>query len=172
MKVRVLSQASSIRKEKERLAALSKEEGDKIRQKAEIELQKYTDKIKELKAEISKLKLESESSKMDAFWRGVSLSYGSAPTDGTSTPALQGYLIPKVRKRLPVFRNLSGAERVKQERECVLCMMEEISVIFLPCAHQVLCEKCNVLHEKQGMNDCPSCRTPIQRRFTAHYAKK
>lgn len=119
VKVKLLSQASSIRKEKEWLYALSKEEGDEIRQKAEIELQKYTDKIKELEAEISKLKLESESSKMDAFWRGISLSYGSAPIDSTSTPALQGYLIPKVRNRLPVFWDLSGAERVKQGRECV-----------------------------------------------------
>lgn len=135
-------------------------------------MQKYNNNIKELEAEISKLRLESESSKIAALRRGINWSYGSVPTDSKSTPALQGYPVPNVLKRLPVFQDISRAGKVKQERECVMCMTEDISVIFLPCAHQVLCENCNVLHEKQGMNDCPSCRTPIQMRFAARFTKK
>ncbi|XP_059298016.1 putative E3 ubiquitin-protein ligase RF298 [Lycium ferocissimum] len=60
---------------------------------------------------------------------------------------------------------------VKSERECVMCLSEEMTVVFLPCAHLVLCEQCNVLHEKQGMNDCPSCRTPIKKRISVKFAR-
>lgn len=56
-------------------------------------------------------------------------------------------------------------EGVKREMECVMCLEEEKSVVFLPCAHQVLCVECNRHHQLQGMNDCPSCRTPIRRRI-------
>uniref|UniRef100_A0A3Q7IH43 RING-type domain-containing protein n=1 Tax=Solanum lycopersicum TaxID=4081 RepID=A0A3Q7IH43_SOLLC len=45
------------------------------------------------------------------------------------------------------------------ERECVICMHEHISVVFLPCAHQVLNEYFNVLHQKKGMDKFPSCKT-------------
>lgn len=135
-------------------------------------MEKYNNNIKELEAEISKLKLEAESSKIAALRRGVDWGYGSQATGSKSTPGVQGYPVPNVLKRLPVFQAISRAREGKQERECVMCMTEDISVIFLPCAHQVLCEDCNVLHEKQGMKDCPSCRTPIQKRFTARFAKK
>ncbi|KAJ0547264.1 putative transcription factor C2H2 family [Helianthus annuus] len=52
-----------------------------------------------------------------------------------------------------------------------MCLSEEMSVVFLPCAHQVVCTKCNELHEKQGMKDCPSCRGPIQQRVSVRYAR-
>ncbi|GFP98618.1 putative E3 ubiquitin-protein ligase rf298 [Phtheirospermum japonicum] len=52
-----------------------------------------------------------------------------------------------------------------------MCLSEEMSVVFLPCAHQVVCTTCNELHEKQGMKDCPSCRGPIQRRVCVRYAR-
>ncbi|KAL0302939.1 UNVERIFIED_CONTAM: putative E3 ubiquitin-protein ligase [Sesamum radiatum] len=55
---------------------------------------------------------------------------------------------------------------VKRERECVMCLSEEMSVVFLPCAHQVVCTTCNELHEKQGMKDCPSCRSPIGNKYS------
>ncbi|KAJ0035107.1 hypothetical protein Pint_24978 [Pistacia integerrima] len=35
----------------------------------------------------------------------------------------------------------------------------------------VVCTTCNELHEKQGMKDCPSCRSPIQRRIPVRYAR-
>lgn len=34
-----------------------------------------------------------------------------------------------------------------------MCMDEKMSIIFLPCAHQVLCEDCIILHQKKGMDD-------------------
>ncbi|XP_040382430.1 putative E3 ubiquitin-protein ligase RF4 [Oryza brachyantha] len=63
-----------------------------------------------------------------------------------------------------------GLESVRREQECVMCMEEEISVVFLPCRHQVVCVGCNQLHQDQGMTDCPSCRSPIKRRICARFA--
>ncbi|KAF8044576.1 hypothetical protein N665_7790s0001 [Sinapis alba] len=71
-----------------------------------------------------------------------------------------------------MWENNHGTEaKIKRERECVMCLSEEMSVIFLPCAHQVLCSKCNQLHEKEAMEDCPSCRAKIQRRIQARFAR-
>lgn len=61
---------------------------------------------------------------------------------------------------------------VKRERECVMCLSEEMSVVFLPCAHQVVCAMCNESHEKEGMKECPSCRTAIQQRISVRFARK
>ncbi|XP_031127766.1 putative E3 ubiquitin-protein ligase RF4 [Ipomoea triloba] len=56
---------------------------------------------------------------------------------------------------------------IKREWECVMCLTEPKSVVFLPCAHKALCTNCNVLHERQGMKDCPVYRTPIMKRIQA-----
>ncbi|XP_020244441.1 putative E3 ubiquitin-protein ligase RF4 isoform X1 [Asparagus officinalis] len=56
-------------------------------------------------------------------------------------------------------------DQVPRHRECVMCVHDEISVVFLPCAHQVLCEKCNELHERLGVKLCPYCRTLIEKRI-------
>ncbi|KAG6429159.1 hypothetical protein SASPL_107201 [Salvia splendens] len=78
---------------------------------------------------------------------------------------LPGSEPPKVTNGFAVFQdNVSDSPDVKPERECVMCMTDEISVVFIPCAHQVLCTQCNMIHEKQGMSDCHSCRTTIQKR--------
>uniref|UniRef100_A0A0D9WXV2 RING-type domain-containing protein n=1 Tax=Leersia perrieri TaxID=77586 RepID=A0A0D9WXV2_9ORYZ len=75
------------------------------------------------------------------------------------------WIIPGITNH-PVF----GLDAVQREQECVMCMEEEISVVFLPCRHQVLCVGCNQLHQDEGMTDCPSCRSPIKRRISARFA--
>ncbi|KAG6428243.1 hypothetical protein SASPL_112494 [Salvia splendens] len=95
-----------------------------------------------------KMKLESEKSKIAAFNLGFPRS-----------------ALPNASKRLAVFQGkFCEAPDVKPERECIVCLSNEIAVVFIPCAHQVLCAQCNLIHEKQGMTDCPSCRTAIQKR--------
>ena len=63
------------------------------------------------------------------------------------------------------FKLFNMVSLIQRDWECVMCMSEECSVVFLPCAHQIVCVKCNELHQKQGMTDCPSCRTTIQERI-------
>nr|GLL41915.1 putative E3 ubiquitin-protein ligase RF298 [Ipomoea trifida] len=63
----------------------------------------------------------------------------------------------------------SGQGGLKREWECVMCLTEPNSVVFLPCAHQVLWTACNVLHQSQGMKDYPLCRMPIKKRIQARF---
>lgn len=73
----------------------------------------------------------------------------------------------EVPKRAPVpkaEKACSDCEKAKQqteqaagEPECVVCMDAKCSRIFLPCHHICCCSVCS-----KQVNDCPSCRTPIQ----------
>ncbi|CAN4113663.1 unnamed protein product [Withania somnifera] len=154
-KERFLQQADSIKAEREKLGVRSKMAEDNIRETAESNMQKCKEDIRKLENEISLLRFQSEGSKIEALKRGINNMRPQSP---------------KIPKSLAIFDENLGSASVKIERECVMCLSEEMTVVFLPCAHQVLCAQCNVLHEKQGMNDCPSCRTPIEKRINVQFA--
>ncbi|CAN4093164.1 unnamed protein product [Withania somnifera] len=138
MKLWILEQAGSMKAEREQVIIQGKLEEDNIRDKAERNMQKGEDDIQKIESEMSQLRLQSERGKIEALKRGI-----PQMTKGAS----------------------SGSADVKMERECVVCMSEPKSVVFLPCAHQILCADCNVRHEKKGMNECPSCRALIGKRI-------
>lgn len=170
-KEELLTQANSIRKEREQLEASAKLKEDMIKSKAEANLQKYKEDIQKLEKEISQLRLKTDSSKIAALKRGIDGSYASRLTDSQTPLALKESRDPSLSRVAIGFEEFSGAGGVKRERECVMCLSEEMSVVFLPCAHQVVCKMCNELHEKQGMNDCPSCRSPIVQRISVRYVR-
>ncbi|KAF7813709.1 putative E3 ubiquitin-protein ligase RF298 isoform X1 [Senna tora] len=169
-KEELLLQVSSLRKEREQIEVSAKSEEDMIKLKAEKNLQRYRDDIQKLEKEIAQLRLKTDSSKIAALRRGINGSYASRCADiknGTTPEKAQTSFISELVTNL---NDYSVAGGVKRERECVMCLSEEMSIVFLPCAHQVVCSTCNELHEKQGMKDCPSCRSPIQRRISVRYA--
>ncbi|KAL0367643.1 UNVERIFIED_CONTAM: putative E3 ubiquitin-protein ligase [Sesamum radiatum] len=167
----LLTQASSFRKEREQIEASTKSEEDMIRLRAENYLIKYKDDIEKLEKDISQLRLKTDSSKIAALRRGIDGSYASKVTDSRNSRALNDSAMSYISRAVAStdLKDLAGNGGVKRERECVMCLSEEMSVVFLPCAHQVVCTTCNELHEKQGMKDCPSCRSPIQRRVCVRY---
>ena len=135
-----------------------------VRVKAETNLQKYKEDIQKLEKQISQLRLKADSSKIAALKRGIN---GGMLTDSQASPNLKGSWDHFTSNGC----HFSSTGGVKRERECVMCLSEEMSVVFLPCAHQVVCKVCNELHEKQGMNDCPSCRCHIERRICVRYSR-
>ncbi|THU57935.1 hypothetical protein C4D60_Mb03t08840 [Musa balbisiana] len=137
-----LMQAAAQKNERENIEASTKMEEDAFILKTEIGLQRYKDDIRTLENQIAKLRLKS-CTKIPV------LSWDTSVHSNTDMGDSQG----------------SGNGDIRRDRECVMCLTEEMSVVFLPCSHQVVCAKCNELHEKQGMKDCPSCRTPIRRRI-------
>ncbi|KAL2236514.1 putative E3 ubiquitin-protein ligase RF4 [Sesamum indicum] len=163
-KLKVVNQIDTVRRKIAEEDALLKVEADRVKQTAEMSMQKCEEDIKNLENMISELRLESDKSKIAA----LNVGYGSCLA-GENISAFPGMHLPKITKRLAVFQDNFGGDDVKPERECVMCMTDEIAVVFLPCAHQVLCGQCSVLHEKQGMNDCPSCRTTIKKRVSVTY---
>ncbi|ESQ37980.1 hypothetical protein EUTSA_v10028432mg [Eutrema salsugineum] len=167
-KGKLAAQAAALKKERVKLEELGKAEEERIKTKAENDVKYYMENIKRLESEISKLKLKSDCLKIAALKKGIDGSNDgnkSGMTDTTTTKANQ-------MAAANAWENKFGTEtKIKRERECVMCLSEEMSVIFLPCAHQVLCSKCNQLHEKEAMEDCPSCRAKIQRRIQARFAR-
>ncbi|XP_047327916.1 putative E3 ubiquitin-protein ligase RF298 [Impatiens glandulifera] len=169
-----LKQAKTVRKEKESLEAWGLEEEERIKRRAEDGLQKHKSVIKDLERRISEMKFESECSELAALRRsGFGTFTGGG--DGDGAPFQSGGSSSD-KKRLEVFRG-NFAENIKKEteeeeegegRECVMCLTYEMEVVFLPCAHQVLCRYCNELH-KTGMNFCPSCRADIEGRILVKY---
>ncbi|KAH0633937.1 putative E3 ubiquitin-protein ligase RF298 [Solanum tuberosum] len=147
VKQRFLQQADSLKAEREQLRVQGKVQRHNFREKVDRNMQKYKEEIQKCESEISQLRFQYEKSKIEALKQGI----------------------PQLTKGLAAYAESSDSNVVKMERECVMCMNEQISVVFLPCAHQVLCEDCNVLHQKKGMDECPSCRTPIKERISVHF---
>ncbi|KAL3626183.1 hypothetical protein CASFOL_029732 [Castilleja foliolosa] len=164
----LLTQASSFKKEREQMEVSTRSKEDTIKSRAQTNLQKHKDDIERLEKEISQMRLKTDSSKIAALRRGIDGSYVSKLTNSKNTGRAQ-----KDQSAISshASRIATATNGVKRDRECVMCLSEEMSVVFLPCAHQVVCTTCNELHEKQGMKDCPSCRAPIQRRVCVRYAR-
>lgn len=167
----LLRQASSVRKEREQIETSAKSKEDMTKLKAESSLQKFKDDIEKLEKEISQLRLKTDSSKIAALKRGIDGSYASKLGDFRNASLQKDTQMPYISSTVTDFEEYSRDGGVKRERECVMCLSEEMSVVFLPCAHQVLCTTCNELHEKQGMKECPSCRSLIQQRISVRYAR-
>ncbi|XP_027332625.1 putative E3 ubiquitin-protein ligase RF298 isoform X2 [Abrus precatorius] len=159
-------QASSIKKEREEIEESGKSKEDMIKLKAERNLQRYRDDIHKLEKEIAQLRLKTDSSKIAALRMGIDGSYASGCADLKSGTALKE---PRTSFISELVIDCSVRGGVKREHECVMCLSEEMSVVFLPCAHLVVCTTCNELHQKQGMQDCPSCRSPIQQRIAVRF---
>ncbi|KAL5984009.1 hypothetical protein ACLOJK_018111 [Asimina triloba] len=168
VKEEALTQAKSLRKEKEQIEASAKTKEDMIRLKAEDDLQRYIDDTRRLEKEIAQLRLTTDSSKIAALHWGIDGTCASRLTDGKIIHAIKETHTRYI-SEMASFQDW-GVGDVQRERECVMCLSEEMSVVFLPCAHQVICMNCNDLHQKQGMKDCPSCRTPIQKRVCVRFA--
>ena len=54
-------------------------------------------------------------------------------------------------------------ERLRREKECMVCMEREISVAFVPCGHLVCCAGCS-----NQLTECPSCRSHITQCLTTY----
>ncbi|KAI4373977.1 hypothetical protein MLD38_012031 [Melastoma candidum] len=165
------TQIDTLRKEREQIESSLKAKEETARSKLESNIERHKEENQKLEKEISELRLKTDSFKYAALWKGLDVSYANRLVDkrnGLSLP--QQFQALSVLDVTTDFQDTGGvATGVKRERECVMCLSEEMSVVFMPCAHQVVCSTCNELHEKQGMKDCPSCRCPIQRRVTVRF---
>ncbi|XP_074160513.1 putative inhibitor of apoptosis isoform X1 [Sminthopsis crassicaudata] len=47
--------------------------------------------------------------------------------------------------------------RLQEERTCKVCMDKEVSVVFIPCGHLVVCKECS-----PSLRKCPICRSTIK----------
>ncbi|XP_027102863.1 MND1-interacting protein 1 [Coffea arabica] len=58
-------------------------------------------------------------------------------------------------------QNLAQAMLIPDHGSCIVCCKKEVSVLFMPCSHQVVCFNCSVIVGEY----CPSCRVQIDEKY-------
>ncbi|XP_057818841.1 MND1-interacting protein 1 [Cryptomeria japonica] len=152
-----IAQAEEERGAKDAAEASSKRREEVLHRKIEMDFQRHKDDIERLEQELARLKATAESCQLNT------VSHAPHAADEESVKSLKE-TNAHLHCKLQELQESSRREG-NRDRECIMCMDEEVSVVFLPCAHQVLCVKCNGSHEQKGLKDCPSCRIPIQQRI-------
>ncbi|XP_047328264.1 MND1-interacting protein 1-like [Impatiens glandulifera] len=149
---------------KEETESNNKRKLEALRLKIEIDFQLHKDDIQRLEQELSRLQVTAAA----ATTKSDSHNHNHQPKNSLTTdPPKSGQetRIAKLLNKLDASLEKNGGGPCNTERKCLICKKEEVSVVFLPCTHQVLCSSCNDIHGKKGKTTCPSCRLPIEQRI-------
>ncbi|WVZ11282.1 hypothetical protein V8G54_015812 [Vigna mungo] len=120
--------------------------------KMEIDFQRRKDDLLRLEQEISRLKASAQSATL--------------PTCESEEAEPHTEIIAKLLQELDNVPDFFGKEATGNTyRECVICGKDEVSVVFLPCAHQVMCASCSEEYGRNGKAVCPCCWVPIEQRI-------
>lgn len=68
------------------------------------------------------------------------------------------------KEQLNVTDIIAENRRIKEEKQCKICMDEDVSVVFFPCGHLSCCPKCAVALDK-----CPICRKDIEKQVKIYW---
>eukprot|EP00268_Persea_americana_P017750 TRINITY_DN185_c0_g1_i3.p1 TRINITY_DN185_c0_g1~~TRINITY_DN185_c0_g1_i3.p1 ORF type:complete len:427 (+),score=116.46 TRINITY_DN185_c0_g1_i3:130-1410(+) len=157
----VISQLEEEQRSKE--ASNSKTRQHALHHKIEIDYQRYKDDIQRLELELSRLKASAEASQpkcpINAFVKGE--------PDTSKTLREANLRMPHNTQKL---QEPSQKEVGRNKKKCVICMLDEVCVVFLPCAHEVLCVGCNGDHEREAKTKCPCCGVQIEERIHVYGA--
>ena len=150
-------QVEEERRAKEAAEANNKRKLEALRLKIEIDFQRHKDDLQRLEQELSRLKVSAQSTELVH-------PLNTLPNRDCEGAKPQGETIARLLHELDKLED-SSEKGVNSDRECMICLKDEVSVVFLPCAHEVLCANCNEDYGKKGKATCPSCRAPIEQRI-------
>ncbi|XP_020114376.1 MND1-interacting protein 1-like [Ananas comosus] len=159
-KEQAIALAEKERRAKESIEAGIKRRQDELRQKLEMDSKRYKDDIGRLEEELSRLQASAEPTQINSPLPST-LNFRDADTRRPPKEASGKGL--NVLNKPP-----EPSQKPSNHRECVNCKHDEVSVVLLPCAHQVLCARCNEDHEKRGKFSCPCCNTKIDERIRVY----
>ncbi|XP_019423804.1 PREDICTED: MND1-interacting protein 1-like isoform X2 [Lupinus angustifolius] len=142
------------RRSKEADESNNKRKIEALRVKIEIDFQRYEDDVRRLEQELSCLQAAAKSAE---------LQLNASPESGSEGPKTE--TVAKLLEELDNLEDFSEKDEVNGGRECIICKKDEVSIVFLPCAHQVICASCGDLYGKYGQAACPCCRVPIEQRI-------
>ncbi|CAK7356169.1 unnamed protein product [Dovyalis caffra] len=142
---------------KEAAEAENKRKLEALRLKIEIDFQRHKDDLQRLEQEFSRLKSAAESTELNP-------QSNAFPSGKSARTKPQGETIARMLHELDKLEN-SSEKGANCDRECMICMKDEVSIVFLPCAHQVICASCSDSYRKKGKATCPCCRVPIEQRI-------
>ena len=154
-KEHALAQVEEERRLKEASESNNKRKNEALRSKIELDFQRHKDDLQRLEQELSRLKLSTNSDQNSTNSSSAEIPNGSHA---------QG---PTIAKLLHELDDLDDSDEKESgtDRECIVCLKDEVSVVFLPCAHQVLCSSCNDEYGTKGKATCLICRVPIEQRI-------
>lgn len=142
------------RRNKEAAEASNKRRLEAMRLKIEIDFQRHKDDLHRLEQELSQLKALEQTSGQHLQSHDLSMQN----LNGTKSEG-------NIMHEIDTLEDSADGEAIDHDRRCIICSKDEASVVFLPCAHQVLCAKCNNSYGKKGKAACPCCQVPIQKRI-------
>ncbi|OIW10879.1 hypothetical protein TanjilG_27825 [Lupinus angustifolius] len=148
--------------EEERRAKEAAEANNKRNLKAlclniEIDFQRRKDDILRLEQELARLKASAQSANLHH-------KSNTSRTSESEGAKLQREAIAKL---IQDFKNMEdfSEKEVSSDRQCIICKKDEVSIVLLPCAHQVMCVSCSEEYGRKGRAACPCCRVPIEQRI-------
>lgn len=148
-KEQALAQVEEEQRSKEATEVRNKRNVESLRLKIEIDFQRHKDDLQRLEQELSRLNKDS------------STDASLLPNNISQT---KGEVVFKLLEELERLDGLYEKEE-SYDRECLICMKEEVSVVFLPCAHQVVCASCSESFMGGDKATCPCCRASVQERI-------
>ncbi|KAJ7950681.1 MND1-interacting protein 1-like [Quillaja saponaria] len=120
--------------------------------KIEIDNQRYKDEIHRLEQEISCFQTCLDST--------YNLSGGELHSESQRET---------LELMLPDVTDLTElAKEDISNRACLICRENESNILFLPCAHQVLCASCSGSFSDNVQSNCPCCDKPIAQRVLVY----
>ncbi|XWS49238.1 hypothetical protein CRYUN_Cryun13aG0146900 [Craigia yunnanensis] len=153
-----LAQVKEERRSKDVAEESNKRKLEALRLKIEIDFQRHKDDHRRLEQELSCLKLSAQSTELNH-------QTDNLITGKSEEAKPQGETIARLLHELNKLED-SSAKEVNCDRECIIWSKDEVSIVFLPCAHQVVCTNCNDSYGKKGKATCPCCRVvPIKQRI-------
>ncbi|KAG2326711.1 hypothetical protein Bca4012_035647 [Brassica carinata] len=156
-KEQALAQVEEEQRSKEATEARNKRNVESVRLKIEIDFQRRKDDLQRLEQELSRL---NKASSTDSSLQFNNTSHTKGKSDNPKGEVVVSKLLEEL-ARLDGFYE----KEANYDRECLICMKDEVSVVFLPCAHQVVCASCSDSFMGGGEATCPCCRVPIQQRI-------
>ncbi|KAL6502302.1 hypothetical protein OROHE_024580 [Orobanche hederae] len=158
----VLAQLEEERRLKEASEVNNKRKLEALRLKIEVDFQRHKDDLQRLEQEYARLKESAQSAEVEN-------QSNDSWSENSNVVKPQGRTIARLLHELDRMEN-SQEKAVGCDRECMICMKDEVSVVFLPCAHQVICANCNDSYGKKSKATCPYCRVQIEQRVRVYGA--
>uniref|UniRef100_A0A182Y6Z6 RING-type domain-containing protein n=1 Tax=Anopheles stephensi TaxID=30069 RepID=A0A182Y6Z6_ANOST len=94
--------------------------------------------------------------------QGANIGSASSTTLSGGTNSAPGHQQHNVSNEL-THRLREENNRLKEERECKICLTREVGVVFCPCGHLVSCMQC-----APAIYNCPVCRALITGRIRTY----
>ncbi|KAG1359381.1 MND1-interacting protein 1 [Cocos nucifera] len=153
------TQAEEARRAREAAEINTKRRREALQRKIELDFQRHKDDIQRLEEELSRLQATAASTQLNnpSF---NSLNSGDAD-------AMKAFKEGNGKMHTGFNKPQESSRKLNRDRVCVICSKDDVSVLFLPCAHLVVCVHCNEDHEK-GKGSCPCCNTKIDERIRVY----